>query len=301
MPTKVFISDKSDDVSFAKDLARALEHRGLEVWAAFQSVSLNFAREIPQAISESSAVVLLLSRGAYTSEEVRSEVALARNDGKLLLPHVLPGEPTLVDAGIPGDFVGEWKYFLALAQYRPWISADDTAAFVAKHVPASAPTAAAAPVVESTVTSSAEAPALSPTHEFSAAQLAEVWDKITRTVSRTFGNAKLYPRQKGENGGGYRYVQLDPVTSDTPTWAAIDFCPDLIGTGHSPLRFKLHKNTPRYTDVKAAIEASEFGPMVVQEYNGIRLPLPFDPAADTGSMVEAAVAQTVAIRNAGLP
>lgn len=311
MGTKVFISYKSEDVSHARDLAQALEARGIEVWAAFQSVSLNFAREIPRAISESNAVVVLLSRGSYASEEVRSEVALARSEKRLLLPYVLPGEPTLADADVPSDHLGEWKYFLALAQYRHWTSVDDVASFVFEHVPqvnslvADPPTTTVQPIstTASSSTPSTEAvPAVtSKSTDMSLERLQEIWDRLTRVVSKALGNAKVMPRQSRDHGGGYRWVHLGNDTDDSGPYAAIEFRPELLGTDRSPLWLKVHEQTPRFASVQTAILASEFGAQLVQEADGFRLPLPFDSNMDSDSIVQLAADHALALRNTGVP
>lgn len=128
----VFISYKSEDIAFARELVDALKAVGLGSWAAFTSVRLSHAREIPPAIQNASAVVILMSSRAYASEEVLDEVYLAREFKRLRLSVLLPGEvdPVLME-GLADDIKNNWRLERARSQYHPWGTAENVAQWVA--------------------------------------------------------------------------------------------------------------------------------------------------------------------------
>ena len=131
----VFISYKSEDVAFARELVQALEARGLATWAAFTSVRLSHGQEIPAAIQNASAVVVLMSSRAYVSDEVLTEVYLARNANRLRLPILLPGEVGPLELeGLPDRYRNQWHYDLVLTQYQQWGSAEATAAWISEAI-----------------------------------------------------------------------------------------------------------------------------------------------------------------------
>ena len=75
---KVFISHAYEDREIAKRLARQLEDAGLEAWDDSSIMpGDNWAKEISQALTESQAMVVLVSPAALDSEWVRREIEFA--------------------------------------------------------------------------------------------------------------------------------------------------------------------------------------------------------------------------------
>lgn len=87
----VFISYKSEDWEQADWLRRTLEQNGVSCWMAPSSIpgGSSYAAEIPAAIRECRAFVLVLSARAQTSRWVPRELDQAINAGKVVLPFML--------------------------------------------------------------------------------------------------------------------------------------------------------------------------------------------------------------------
>lgn len=87
----VFISYKSEDWEQADWLRRTLEQNGVSCWMAPTSIpgGSSYAAEIPVAIRECRAFVLVLSARAQTSRWVPRELDQAINAGKVVLPFML--------------------------------------------------------------------------------------------------------------------------------------------------------------------------------------------------------------------
>jgi TIR domain len=125
----VFISYKSEDVAYAREVVQALEAVGLDSWAAYKSVRRSHAEEIPPAIQEASAFVVLLSSRSCASDEVIDEVYLARQYQKeLRLPILLPGEVgPLQQEDLSKSKKSKWSMELTQRNYHPWESAEGVA------------------------------------------------------------------------------------------------------------------------------------------------------------------------------
>ena len=76
---KVFISYSSKDQSYAETILQALERRGISCWYGPRDVpgGANYMRTISRAIQRAEAMVILLSRNANGSDDMKKEVALA--------------------------------------------------------------------------------------------------------------------------------------------------------------------------------------------------------------------------------
>jgi len=149
----VFISYKSEDVAFARELVQELDAIGLGSWAAYKSVRLSHAAEIPPAIRNARAVVILMSSRAYASDEVLDEVYLARDLKLLRLPILLPGETDPVEVeGLSDELKDNWRLERARRQFHPWRSAASVAAWIAEATAggASTPATTTPTAVEST-------------------------------------------------------------------------------------------------------------------------------------------------------
>lgn len=86
-----FISYKTDDVEVARWVKEKLEEKGIPCWFAPVSIpgGSNYAKEIPKAIRNSSAFILILSKTTHESKYVPKEIDLAINTDKLILPFMI--------------------------------------------------------------------------------------------------------------------------------------------------------------------------------------------------------------------
>ena len=110
---KVFISYKSEETREAHWVAGKLEETGVSCWIAPDSLpgGSSYAEQIPRAIREADAFVLILSSRAQNSKWIPRELDQAINEGKTILPFVIE-HCTLNDA---------FKFYLANVQsYEAW-------------------------------------------------------------------------------------------------------------------------------------------------------------------------------------
>ncbi|MBR5827455.1 MAG: TIR domain-containing protein [Clostridia bacterium] len=86
-----FISYKTDDVEVARWVKDRLEEKGIPCWFAPVSIpgGSNYAKEIPKAIKNCFAFVLILSKTTHESKYVPKEIDLAINTGKTILPFMI--------------------------------------------------------------------------------------------------------------------------------------------------------------------------------------------------------------------
>jgi hypothetical protein len=86
----VFISYASADRAAALDLAGALEHHGTEVWIdQYLTPGADWLQSQERALSEASAVVVMVSPAQLASRSSQQEVAFAAKIGTPILPIVL--------------------------------------------------------------------------------------------------------------------------------------------------------------------------------------------------------------------
>jgi len=76
---KVFISYAREDAAVARRIAEGLRSAGLEVWYDESEImpGENFAEKISQALEESQAMVVVITRNALRSSWVRREIQYA--------------------------------------------------------------------------------------------------------------------------------------------------------------------------------------------------------------------------------
>jgi predicted ATPase len=88
MTGSVFISHSSADRGEAERIRADLEARGFPCWIATRNVApgANFAEEIIRALAQSRVMVLVFSRNADASDEIKKEVVLAGQQGVLVIP-----------------------------------------------------------------------------------------------------------------------------------------------------------------------------------------------------------------------
>lgn len=87
-PPFVFLSYNRNNAEISKDIQTVLEDRGVYVWRAPKDVPLgqHYLPEEMMAIEECDAFLILLSRPAQNSEEVKKEFVKALEIGKPILP-----------------------------------------------------------------------------------------------------------------------------------------------------------------------------------------------------------------------
>ena len=95
----IFISYKAEEFSEAKWVKDRLEASGIPCWMAPASIpgGSNYAMQIPRAIKECKAFVLILSQKAQQSKWVPRELDQAINAGKVILPFCIDNSPLRED------------------------------------------------------------------------------------------------------------------------------------------------------------------------------------------------------------
>jgi predicted ATPase len=88
MSAAVFISHSSADKGLSDDIRSDLEARGVTCWIASRDVppGANFGEAIIRAMSQARVMVLVLSRNADRSDEIKKEVVLAGQKGVIIIP-----------------------------------------------------------------------------------------------------------------------------------------------------------------------------------------------------------------------
>lgn len=111
---RVFISYSSQDKAMADGVCGAVEKSGIPCWIAPRDIEAgtDFPSEILRGISETDALVVLLTAHAVASPHVLSEINHAFSEKKRILPVRFSSEP------LPDDFA----YFLSTPQ---WFDASD--------------------------------------------------------------------------------------------------------------------------------------------------------------------------------
>jgi hypothetical protein len=84
----VFISYSSKNQEIANGICAALEQRGLQCWISSRNIppGANFQEAIVRAIRASAVMVLVFSRHANTSNEIKKELALASRSNLTVFP-----------------------------------------------------------------------------------------------------------------------------------------------------------------------------------------------------------------------
>ena len=114
----LFVSHHSSKLEVAEHVERALNIKGVRCWIAPRDVEpgASFARSIPHAIGESSAVLLLFCSNSAKSRHVERELIPADQLGKAIIPLRLER----IDPG-------ELSYHLAASQWIDWLEQRDEA------------------------------------------------------------------------------------------------------------------------------------------------------------------------------
>jgi hypothetical protein len=109
MDAKVFVSHSSKDQKLATTISTALERRGLACWISSRDIGAgeNFQEAIVNAIRAARAMVLVFSRNANDSAEIKKELALASEYRIIVIP-------VRAEDVVP---TGAFKYELATRQW----------------------------------------------------------------------------------------------------------------------------------------------------------------------------------------
>jgi hypothetical protein len=109
MDARIFVSHSSKDHKLAMTIATALERRGLACWISSRDIGAgqNFQEAIVEAIRTARAMVLVFSRNANDSAEIKKELALASEYRIIVIP-------VRAEEIVP---TGAFKYELATRQW----------------------------------------------------------------------------------------------------------------------------------------------------------------------------------------
>lgn len=110
--TKVFISYGRRDRKIAESLCNWLESHDVSCWIAPRDIQsgVSYAGEITRAIRAALLVVVICSKNASQSEHVKTEINLAFNSSKFILPYCLDDTP----------FDDDLEYYLSYKQRIPY-------------------------------------------------------------------------------------------------------------------------------------------------------------------------------------
>lgn len=117
MKYDVFISYSSKDKAIANFLCEKIEEQGLKCWIAPRNemAGISYARQILQAISNSTVVLVCFSQNANVSEHVESEIDNAFNTGKVIIPFRIDN----------CEMSAEMKYYLNKKHWLNGVPIDD--------------------------------------------------------------------------------------------------------------------------------------------------------------------------------
>ncbi len=91
MGADIFISYKSEEEAYARNIRRVLEENGFSCWMAPDSIpsGSNYMKQIPLAIDQCRAMIILVSERSQQSTWVRNEFSQAVTKDKLIIPYVI--------------------------------------------------------------------------------------------------------------------------------------------------------------------------------------------------------------------
>ncbi|MCM3763750.1 toll/interleukin-1 receptor domain-containing protein [Neobacillus niacini] len=111
---EIFISYSTKDSRVAEQLYTSLKDQGFTCWFAPNDVPPggDYASRITQAINQFRYILVIVSQNSCTSEHVQSEVALAAQNKKVIIPFRID------------DYLSDWmRYYISRVS---WIEADPT-------------------------------------------------------------------------------------------------------------------------------------------------------------------------------
>lgn len=119
MKYDVFISYSSKDKEVADFLCKKIEEQDLKCWIAprNETAGMSYARQILQAISNSSVVLVCFSQHANSSDHVESEIDNAFSAGKVIIPFRIDN----------CEMSAELKYYLNKKHWLNGVPIDDKA------------------------------------------------------------------------------------------------------------------------------------------------------------------------------
>lgn len=91
MKADIFISYKSEEEEYARKIRKVLEDNGISCWMAPDSIPAgsNYMAEIPRAIEDCRAMIILISRKSQQSSWVKNEFSEAMAKQKRIIPYVI--------------------------------------------------------------------------------------------------------------------------------------------------------------------------------------------------------------------
>ncbi|MBR4455522.1 MAG: toll/interleukin-1 receptor domain-containing protein [Solobacterium sp.] len=91
MGAEIFISYKSEEEAYAREIRRVLEENGFSCWMAPDSIpsGSNYMKQIPQAIDGCRVMIVLVSEKSQESTWVKNEFNQAVTQDKLIIPYVI--------------------------------------------------------------------------------------------------------------------------------------------------------------------------------------------------------------------
>ncbi len=91
MGAEIFISYKSEEEAYAREIRRVLEENGFSCWMAPDSIpsGSNYMKQIPQAIDDCRVMIVLVSEKSQESTWVKNEFNQAVTQDKLIIPYVI--------------------------------------------------------------------------------------------------------------------------------------------------------------------------------------------------------------------
>ena len=106
----VFLSYKREDSTRVRKLVAAMRHAGLDVWWDEDiPPSAPWEATIEKALADAKAVIVCWSPTSVTSENVRSEARVAREDGRLIQVFLKPCRPPLFFGERQGVNLSKWR------------------------------------------------------------------------------------------------------------------------------------------------------------------------------------------------
>ena len=91
MKADIFISYKSEEEEYAQRIKKVLEDNGISCWMAPDSIPAgsNYMAEIPHAIEDCRAMIILISKKSQQSAWVKNEFSEAMTKQKRIIPYVI--------------------------------------------------------------------------------------------------------------------------------------------------------------------------------------------------------------------
>jgi len=106
---EIFISYSTKDKDLVFQITKKLEDAGLKIWIAPHDINtgIDYEDSIIEAIEKTNVFLLFISKNSLQSEDVKSELTLARSEGKQIVPFRLDDSP----------LKSKFRYYLSSTQH----------------------------------------------------------------------------------------------------------------------------------------------------------------------------------------